>query len=426
MLRPRTAEDTARLVREAAARASAGDTPHAPLHPVSTGRNWGLGSASPVHDGTALLDLSALDRIREIDTDRGYAVVEPGVTQGALAERLADSPRVLNLTGASQHTSIIGNMLERGVGLRRGRAEDLAGLELVLADGTTARTGWWPDPAQGTVVQPHGRGPSLNHLFTQSSLAVVTAAVVRLLPRPETVRVLPMTFPESALDRAVDLLREWTAQELVPATTKIYDPLAARVYGVHDRYLAHLCLTGAPDLVELRALLLHRRATATGSPFSPAPGSAADRYVHRAYTGLPDPDDTLFLRKTGHCAHCLDAARGLLMFLPLVPFRGQAVRRAAEMVRSSLQGRTAPPGITMNVLDADTVDHVVTFGFPPEDPAAVADAHRTLDRLHTAFAAEGLHPYRPDVDHPLAPHGPLHRRLAEALDPDGVFARGRF
>lgn len=53
--------------------------------------------------------------------------------------------------------------------------------------------------------------------------------------------------------------------------SKIYDPRAAQVYGVHDRYLAHLCLTGAADLVDLKARLLHRRAAATGSPFTPAP-----------------------------------------------------------------------------------------------------------------------------------------------------------
>lgn len=115
------------------------------------------------------------------------------------------------------------------------------------------------------------------------------------------------------------------------------------------------------------------------------------------------------------------------MFLPIVPFTGRGVRRAAELVRGALHGCTAPPGITMNVLDGDTVDHVVTPGFTPGEPDAVRDAHRTLDRLHATFGAEGYHPYRPDIDHPLhASRTALHGLLGQALDPSGVFAQGRF
>ncbi|MGY4392766.1 FAD-binding oxidoreductase [Streptomyces sp. TE12347] len=429
LLRPRTVEEVVGHVRAAARAAETspdgGGSAPVPLHPVSTGRNWGLGSALPVRDGAAVLDLSGLDRIREIDTLRGYAVVEPGVTQDLLAQRLTGTDRVLNLTGASRHTSIIGNILERGVGLHRTRAEDLAGLELVLADGQRVRTGWWPAPGGPAVVQPHGSGPSLNHLFTQASWAAVTAAVVRLRPRPRTVTVLPLTFPADRLNAAVDVLREWTAGHLVPATTKIYDPVAARTYGVRDRYLAHLALTGDPEVTDALTRIVGDRVRTPGSPFEHASPGAADADVHAAYAGRPDPADTLFRRKTGGCcARCLDRERGLLMFLPLVPFRGTAAAEAAGLVRDATADCTA--GVTMNVLDADTVDHVVTIGFTPGDPEAARRAHGALDRLHTAFAARGWLPYRSDVDHPLPPHTALHRRLRDALDPHGVFARGRF
>ncbi|MFE3269219.1 hypothetical protein [Streptomyces sp. NPDC059215] len=152
--------------------------------------------------------------------------------------------------------------------------------------------------------------------------------------------------------------------------------------------------------------------------------------MQQAYAGDPDPHDTLFLRKTGHCARCLDQARGLLLFLPIVPFEGAAVRRAAALTRECLAGATTPPGITMNVLDSDALDHVVTLGFPPENPTAVRDAHRTLDRLHEAFAREGFTVYRTDIDHPTTPTAPkpealLRGRLEGALDPHGVLAPGR-
>src|SRR5438309_2214439 len=52
----------------------------APLYPISTGHNWGLGSASPVVDGCIVVDLSALDRIVDFEPVLGLVTVEPGVT----------------------------------------------------------------------------------------------------------------------------------------------------------------------------------------------------------------------------------------------------------------------------------------------------------------------------------------------------------
>ena len=47
-----------------------------PLYPVSTGMNWGLGSRHPVRDDCVLVDLSRMDRIREVDLVHGYAVID--------------------------------------------------------------------------------------------------------------------------------------------------------------------------------------------------------------------------------------------------------------------------------------------------------------------------------------------------------------
>ena len=49
-----------------------------PLHPVSTGRNWGYGGAAPPGGHCVLLDLSGLARILDIDATLGTATIEPG------------------------------------------------------------------------------------------------------------------------------------------------------------------------------------------------------------------------------------------------------------------------------------------------------------------------------------------------------------
>src|SRR6218665_1220408 len=172
-----------------------GNNPPAGLHAISTGRNWGLGSAEPATDDVVTVDLGRMNSVRRVDCDAGYAVIEPGVTQLCLAEALDGTNRMLNVTASSGHTSVIGNALERGVGIRRQRTEDLLGLAIVLSDGEFARLGRRPGQNRRTAANPYGLGPSLLHLFTQSNLGIVAAAVVSLLPRPESQRVPRLKFP---------------------------------------------------------------------------------------------------------------------------------------------------------------------------------------------------------------------------------------
>jgi 4-cresol dehydrogenase (hydroxylating) flavoprotein subunit len=79
VLLPRSTEQVVLAVRMASAR-------QVPLYPISRGKNWGWGDACPVTPGQVVLDLSRMDRIVEIDAELGYAVIQPGVTQGQLAD----------------------------------------------------------------------------------------------------------------------------------------------------------------------------------------------------------------------------------------------------------------------------------------------------------------------------------------------------
>jgi len=74
------------------------------LHPVSTGFNWGLGSKEDVTDGRVLVSMSGLNNIRQLNLAQGYAVIEPGVSQGELAAKLKDEAWMINLTASSAHS----------------------------------------------------------------------------------------------------------------------------------------------------------------------------------------------------------------------------------------------------------------------------------------------------------------------------------
>src|SRR5262245_24076721 len=74
VLLPRSEEDVARIVEIA-------NRYRIPLYTVSTGHNWGYGSALPVQDLSVIVDLSGMNRILEMDEELGLVTLEPGVTQ---------------------------------------------------------------------------------------------------------------------------------------------------------------------------------------------------------------------------------------------------------------------------------------------------------------------------------------------------------
>ncbi|MFF4753648.1 FAD-binding oxidoreductase [Streptomyces sp. NPDC002514] len=415
-----------------------------PLHAVSTGRNWGLGSREAADHGTVRVELDDLDRIRDLDTDHGWAVIEPGVTQLHLSSRLAGSPRMLNVTASSGHTSVLGNALDRGVGLRRQRTADLAGLEVVLPDGELLHVGWWPRRDTATAPNPHGLGPSLLHLFTQSSLGIVTAGVVRLLPRPEVQRVVRLTFGHDHLGPAVDELRRWHAQGLVHGVLKIYDTTSATSYGTDSGrggYLAHLSLGGTATVVDALTEGVFELAEASGLFTSvarsdkepPAEDDVVSRVVQHGYAGSVAHHEEMLRSAVGqHAARVDQDGGGWLFFLPLVPYSGEHVTAALGLLDRVHAETGIRPGATVNALDPDVIDLVVSLRFARTHEETVR-AHTALDLLHELFISAGYLPYRLDIDHArwterlLDPAAlALSRRLREVVDPHHVIAPGRY
>ncbi|MFA7541671.1 MAG: FAD-dependent oxidoreductase, partial [Lysobacterales bacterium] len=69
-----------------------------PIWTISTGRNFGYGSAAPVQRGQVILDLKKMNRILKIDPDLCYALVEPGVTYGQLYDYIQEHDLPLMLS----------------------------------------------------------------------------------------------------------------------------------------------------------------------------------------------------------------------------------------------------------------------------------------------------------------------------------------
>ncbi|MDE9544601.1 FAD-binding oxidoreductase [Xenorhabdus bovienii] len=412
------------------------------LHAISTGRNWGLGSAEPATDNVVTLDLRKLSSIRNINCEEGWAIIEPGVTQLKLSQSLDGSKRIFNITASSGHTSVLGNILERGVGLRRQRIEDLVGLEVITPEGELIRVGWWPHPSKNTAINFLGHGPSLLHLFTQSNLGIVTAAVVKLLPRPEEQKVLRLRFRRDVLNQSIDLLRRWYAQELISGVLKIYDSVSTESYGgSSDEHLVLLCISGTSAKVNALTNVIRSEAEESGffSSISQSGQSSEDssdfvlQVVEHAYAGDPSWNEHMLRAATGKDADQVDTeGGGWIFFLAFIPFNGKAVEDALSIIEKIYHKTKIRVGITVNALSSDVIDLVISIKFSPQ-PEETSRAHKTLDLLYELFSEIGFYPYRLDVDHSHYSNKffsnseyEMNKKIKAFLDPKSIISPGRY
>ncbi|MFI5782421.1 FAD-binding oxidoreductase [Nocardia sp. NPDC051570] len=437
VVRPRSAEDVQRIV------ALFDQSPSASgLYVYSTGHNWGFGSRGPAVDNVVALDLGNVDQLRGIDIESGWAIVEPGVTQATLATRLMGTSRVANLTSSSGHTSLVGNLSERGVGMRRHRVDDLLGLEVVLPDGHMVRLGWWPETGKHKALYQHGLGPNPLHLFLQSNLGIITAAVIRLMPRPPRERLVTLPFTRADLTAVATLVREWMVVGLVNGVPKFADATSVDHYGVagvQQDQMVVMYVDGTAATIDTSVQLLLDEAAATGlfgDPIvvdEPEPGTVA-AMMRAQYSGDPSYSEAIFENAYHATAETFDDnGPGWMFFATVVPFAGADMIAAYELIERIEQDTGVKFGAVFNIVDADSGDLVLNYIFDRTEEEA-AKAHRGRDRAYELFAEAGYYPYRLDSGHgqladKVSP-GPEARELIARfknwLDPHHTIAVGRY
>lgn len=430
------------------------------VHPISTGRNWGYGTALPAEDDCAVLDLSRLTAIRAVDADLGLFEFEPGVTQGMLAAYLRENrlPFMVPTTGAGPDASLLGNALERGYGITpiADHFAALTRLEAVLADGSTYAPAL---SGLGAGLSDHafkwGLGPYLDGLFTQSGLGVVTSATLALARRPERIeafyfavpradllqpalaavrsilqelgsiagsvnlmnrhRVLAMTAPWNAADTGPDGLLGDAAVAALGRRYRI-DPWMGMgaLYGpsrlvAAARHLIRRRLSGIARrlvfMTESRAVFLHRAASRLlGEASGTAIMLARIRASLDILEGRPNrvAHGLLHWRRGGadpdRVTDPAQAGCGLIWYAPLVPFRPELAEAYVGRCTEVLRRHRMEPLITLSTLSDRCLDSTIPLLFDADRPDERLRAHQCYQALVEACLELGLAPYRLHVD----------------------------
>jgi alkyldihydroxyacetonephosphate synthase len=199
----------------------------------------------PAHAGAVAVNLRALDRVLEVDPVSRAARIQAGATGPGLERQLAEHGLTLRFYPQSFELSTLGGWIATRAGghFATGptHVDDL--VESVRA--VTAEGEVW----ESRRLPASGAGPSPDRLLlgSEGTLAVITEAWVRVLPRPERRRSMSVTFPDFAA--GLETVRELLQAGLRPANCRLLEPEEARLTMAGDGSRALLVL-GFEEVVE--------------------------------------------------------------------------------------------------------------------------------------------------------------------------------
>ena len=442
-----------------------------PIYPISTGKNLGYGGSAPVLSGSVVLDLKRMNRILELDEANAYALVEPGVTYFDLYRAIQD--RKLNLWIDCPDPgwgSVIGNALDYGGGYThadyRNHFDAHCGMEVVLANGETMRTGMGAMPGAKTWQQnKYGYGPFVDGLFKQSNMGVVTKMGIWLFPAPEAYAKGVIGVPKKAdIGKLIDIVNylENTGQTQgmpvlgsaflpfgflgppVPGMPGYDAPVAEQeAYAAAHKmpyWTATVSYYGAAEVVKAQWDYTRRLAAAI-------PGATFENGVVHAMPPTPDllggrgksefgiPALSTFM--LGARSEFTEATDGHITCSPIVPRTGEGIVAAYDLIWKTLKQFDLPPIVVTPPIGCWARTFVILVMMEvTHDPAQNRKTRAGFREMIKVLAAHGYGEYRTApafMDDVAATYSFNDRALLrfqeavkDAVDPNGILSAGRY
>lgn len=195
----------------------------ATVHKVPvTGRGAGTsvcGAPIPTHQGIVVC-FSKMDQIIEVNTRDRYAIVQPGVVNADLQKALAPFDFFYPPDPGSIATSTLGGNIAQNAGgprcLKYGVTMDyVLGLEVVLADGRVVQFG------SKNVKDVTGYKMASLFCGSEGTLGLVTQAIMKVMPKPETTKTLMVNFND--LDDTAKAVSDIIGSGILPAAMELMD-----------------------------------------------------------------------------------------------------------------------------------------------------------------------------------------------------------
>ncbi|MCG4580157.1 FAD-binding oxidoreductase [Clostridium cochlearium] len=186
---------------------------------VPRGSGTGLvGASVPIYGGI-MINLTKMNKILELDEENLTLTVEPGVLLMEIADYVEDKDFFYPPDPGEKSATIGGNINTNAGGMRAvkyGVTRDyIRGLEVVLPDGTIMNLG-------GKIVK-NSSGYSLKDFIcgSEGTLAIVTKAILKLLPLPK--QSISLLIPFKDLDKAIETVPKIIKSKSIPTSIEFME-----------------------------------------------------------------------------------------------------------------------------------------------------------------------------------------------------------
>lgn len=385
-----------------------------------------------VTDRTIILQTARMNRILALDPVNNTAHVEAGVVLEKLAEAAVGVDRLFPLSFAAEGSAQIGGALATNAGgvhvLRYGNTRSLTlGLKVVLADGRVL------DLTRG--LRKDNAGYDLKQLFigSEGTLGVITEAVLKLEPKPQSRTVLWLTLANlkavevlfSAMEKEAGaaltafeligrkpLMSALTVRGFTPPT----EPTDWQVLAEISHMRADEADAAQERLTELLGELMEAGIVTDGA-VSQSEDQAEALWAIRE--GIPGA----VKRQGGNVKHDVSVPRSHLV--EVIEKTTAALRAAVELSDPSIFGHYGDGNLHFNVGVRDGIDPKTVFAFEDDIHRIVHDhvlaAGGSIAAEHGVGAMKTLELERTKDPVELD----LMRTVKRALDPEGRLNPGR-
>jgi 4-cresol dehydrogenase (hydroxylating) len=361
----------------------------------------------------------------------------------------------------------------------------------MLADGTTIETGAARFPGASTAsVNRWGVGPSLDGLFSQSNLGIVTRMSIWLMPKPDLFEAfffrgtdpngLPAVIDSLQRLRLKDVLRSsmhivndykvlgglrqypWAeTNETTPLTPELmasfradltvgYWNVSGGLYGskaqvTEAKQLLRQEFAGQGGKLQFLTDKKLQMAVRFAKPFKMITGLDIRRTAKlvRPLMGLMRGEpmeldfamSSAYWRKRRPPPPNPDPDRdgcGLLWFAPTAPADGAQVERLAKMTVDLMLKHGFEPMISLTMLTSRIVYSVLAITYDRSVPGEDEKAMVCYRELEETCQKEGYYPYRLGIQSQgneqlnNGSYSALLEQLKNAVDPNGILAPGRY
>lgn len=428
-----------------------------PVWPVSSGKNFGYGTAACATRGQMILDLRRMNRILDVNADLATALIEPGVTYQQLKDYLVENniPLWLSPPAPSSIVSPVGNAVDRGVGYTPYGDNFMfqCGMEVVLANGEVLRTGMGAMPNSTTwQVFKWGYGPYLDGIFTQSNYGIVTKMGMWLMPQPPAFKPFVIRFPnDEDIVRAVEIMRPLRINQIIPngvvfahalwegATEVVRADYYQGEGAISDEAVEQMKsdlgmgawniyagLYGSPEQIEVNWNIVQGAFAGTGAIIQEEDemqGNGAFEYRAQLMRG------DMTLKEFG--LYNWRGGGGSAWFAPVAQANGSEALEQMVLAKEIL-GKYGFDYVAEYIIGWREGHHIIDLLFDRTNPEELDKANQCFEELLNEFSQRGWGSYRTNIafmDQVADSFGPVkkdvNQRIKLALDPKGIIAPGK-